>query len=281
MARVVPVQTVEEACALLGEPGKSASVIAGGTALQMLRRRGEFAAQVLVDLRCVNGLDRIETADGHLSFGACVTHRQIETHTEVQGRLPVLGEVFSQIANVRVRNVATIGGNLAHPDYRLDPPGVLLVLGAWVDIASREGSRSVGVAELFTHTGEKALRSDEVIVAIHLPVPKASSKLAFRKYKSLGANDWPCISVAGMLTAHGDGARVLDLGLTAAAPTPLHLRLDVSALGLSEVLDNARTAVCEAIDPPGDLRGTPAFKRRVAEVVAADTIRSLWQEANR
>lgn len=279
MVRLMPAQSLAQACALLADYGAGASIIAGGTAVQMLRRRGEFTAHTLVDLRCVSGLDRIEVNGGCVSFGACVTHRQVETHVGVLDVLPVLGQVFSQIANVRVRNVATIGGNLAHPDYRLDPPGVLLVLGASVDIASREGSRRVRVADLFAPVPDSALGDDEVIAAIHVPIPEGRPRMAFRKYKSLGANDWPCLSVAGMLSDDGQG-RMLDLGLTAAAPKPLHLRLDISSAGLSDVLDRAGTCVAEAIDPPGDLRGTPEFKRRVAGVVVADTIRALWQEAD-
>jgi carbon-monoxide dehydrogenase medium subunit len=178
---------------------------------------------------------------------------------------------------VRVRNVATIGGNLAHGDYRLDPPGALLLLGARLEIASRAGTRELGVSDLFGESGEKALAVDDVLVRIRVPAPPAGSRLAFGKYKSLGNNDWPCAAVAAMAVDEPGGRR-LALGITAAAPAPVHLELDASGLTLSDVLDLAEEATAGAIAPISDLRGSAAFKRRVTRVLVRDTIRRLWEE---
>lgn len=279
MARLATPPTIEEACALLADGEGDAVVIAGGTALQMLRRRGEFACETLVDLARVPGLDAIERENGGLSIGARVTHRRVELDPLVRDTAPVLCDVAAGIANVRVRNVATIGGNLAHGDYRLDPPGALLVLGARLEIASRAGRREVPVSELFGESGEKALAVDDVLVRIHVPAPPAGSRLAFGKYKSLGANDWPCAAVAAMAVDEPGGAgRRLELGITAAAPAPVHLELDASGLALSDALDLAEEAADGAIAPISDLRGRAAFKRRVTRVLVRDTVRRLWEE---
>jgi carbon-monoxide dehydrogenase medium subunit len=278
VARLATPATIDEACTLLADGGGDAVVIGGGTALQMLRRRGEFACETLVDLARVPGLDAIERANGGLSIGARATHRRVELDPLVRDTAPVLCDVAAGIANVRVRNVATIGGNLCHGDYRLDPPGALLVLGARLEIASRAGTREVGVSELFGESGEKALAIDDVLVRIHVPAPPAGSRLAFGKYKSLGSNDWPCAGVAAMVADEAAGRRRLALGITAAAPAPVHLELDASGLALSDALDLAEQATDGAIAPISDLRGGAAFKRRVTRVLVRDTVRRLWEE---
>ena len=277
MARLATPATIAEACALLADGEGDAVVIGGGTALQMLRRRGDFACETLVDLARVPGLEAIEREDGGLSIGARATHRRVELDPLVRDTAPVLCDVAAGIANVRVRNVATIGGNLAHGDHRLDPPGALLVLGARLEIASRGGTREVGVSELFGASGEKALAIDDVLVRIHVPAPPAGSRLAFGKYKSLGNNDWPCAGVAAMVVDEPGGRR-LALGITAAAPAPVHLELDASGLALSDALDLAEEATDAAIAPISDLRGGAGFKRRVTRVLVRDTVRRLWEE---
>ena len=274
MARLVKPATVEEACALLAEGEGDAVVIGGGTALQMLRRRGEFACDTLVDLALVPGMDQIEQEDGGLSIGARATHRRVELDPLVRETAPILSDVAAGIANVRVRNAATIGGNLAHADYRLDPPGVLLVLGARLEIASSRGTRRVPVEDLFgTEPGAKALAVDDVLVRIHVPAPPPEARLLFAKYKSLGNNDWPCAAVAAMAV---DGR--LELGITAAAPAPVHLELDTAGLGASDAADAADAAAAAAIDPISDLRGGAGFKRRVTRVLVRDTVARLWAE---
>lgn len=274
MARLATPATVEEACALLADGEGDAVVIGGGTALQMLRRRGEFDCETLVDLARVPGLDAIERASGGLSIGARATHRRVELDPLVRETAPVLCDVAAGIANVRVRNAATIGGNLAHADYRLDPPGALLVLGATLEIASRAGTREVPIADLFgDQPGQKALAVDDVLVRVHVPAPPAGARLLFAKYKSLGANDWPCAAVAAMVV---DGR--LALGITAAAPAPVYLELDASGLDASGGVDAADAATDEAIDPISDLRGGASFKRRVTRVLVRDTVARLWEE---
>ncbi|HZD66170.1 MAG TPA: FAD binding domain-containing protein [Acidimicrobiales bacterium] len=276
MARLVVPPTLEEACGLLEEAPGEAVPLAGGTALQMLRRRGEFAAGTLVDLRRVPGLDRLQAAGGGVSIGALVTHRRIESDPVVRRTVPVLADMASQIANVRVRNAATLGGNLAHRDHRLDPPGVLMVLGATVELASRHGRRTVPVGDLFTGCGDTVLAPGELVVAVHVPAPPPGARAAFAKYKSLGANDWPCAAVAACLSGD-DGRRTLDLGLTAVSPSPAALRLDVSGLGLAAALDQADAAVSGVLAPVSDLRGSARFKARVTRVLCRDTIDALWE----
>jgi aerobic carbon-monoxide dehydrogenase medium subunit len=273
MARLLSPDTIEEACSLLREASGSALVVGGGTAVQMRRRRGALPCESLVDLKRIPGLDRIEVTEGGLRIGTLVTHRRIETDPVVQAVAPLLPQAYAQIANVRVRHAATVGGNLAYADHRLDPPGALLVLGASVEVASADGAREVPLADFFVGFETTALRDDEILVAIRVPRPPGGHRARFAKFKSLGRNDWPCVGVSAM---RHDGR--LDLGVTAVSPIPVHLSLDASGLSGAEAAERAEEAADAAIDPITDLRGGARFKRRVARVTVADTVRSLWEE---
>lgn len=278
MARLITPSALSDACETLRDTADSVP-LAGGTALQMLRRRGEFAPAVLVDLRRLPGIADIERDGDGITIGALVTHRRVERDPLVREVAPVLSDVASQIANVRVRNAATLGGNLAHRDHRLDPPGALMILGARVDVASVDGVRTIAVDDLFEGFADKTLAPGEVIVRVRVPRPPASARIAFAKFKSLGANDWPCAAVAARLDgedATGAAPVRLALGLTAVAPSPVHLSLDVGGLSLAQALDAADAAVAEAIDPVDDLRGGARFKRRVTRVLAGDVIKTVW-----
>ena len=269
--RLLSPDTLEEACGLLRRHEGRALVVGGGTALQMRRRRGRFGAEALVDLRRIPGLNRIELAGEGLRIGALVTHRRMETDPVVRALAPLLAQAYAQIANVRVRHVATVGGNLADADHRLDPPGALLVLGAAVEAAAADGVREIPLETFYVGFERTALREDEVLVAVHVPPAPATSRARFAKFKSLGRNDWPCVGVAALRS--GDR---LGLGVTAVSPIPVHVALDVTGLSGAEAADRARDAVDAAIDPISDLRGGARFKRRVARVTVADTVRSLW-----
>jgi aerobic carbon-monoxide dehydrogenase medium subunit len=273
MTTVVAPPTLEDALGILGTADSAVS-LAGGTALQMRRRRGQFCASTLVDLRLIPGMDRIEITRDRLIIGALVTHRRVETDPVIARHAPILSRVYSQIANVRVRNVATVGGNLADADHRLDPPGALGVLGAEVELASARGRRTVAVADLFSGFQTSVLARDEILTAVHVP-RRSPQRWGFLKFKSLGRNDWPCVGIAASLGTTTSGARELTVGITAVSPVPIHRVLDVTGLADDEVLDALDATVVSAVDPVSDLRGSARFKRRVARVTAADAVRPL------
>jgi carbon-monoxide dehydrogenase medium subunit len=270
--------TLDEACDVLREEDGRARPVAGGTALQMRRRRGRFEASTLVDLGRIPGLDRIELTDDGLRIGALVTHRRMETDPVVAALAPLLRDAYATIANVRVRHVATVGGNLAYADHRLDPPGALLLLGATVEIVSPGGLRIMPLAAFHTGLNTTALLPGDVLVAVRVSRAAAGSRARFAKFKSLGRNDWPCVGVAALLAPDSSGGRRLELGLTAVSPVPVHVSLDVTGAGPSEAAERAQAAIEPAIDPIADLRGGVRFKRRAARATVADTVRALCEE---
>ena len=136
-------ETLEEALALLGELGEDAKIVAGGTAMVVMLNQRLLMPSHLISLRKLQGIDGIESVEGVLELGALATHRAVETSTVVEEQCPVLAETYAQVATLRVRNMATVGGSLAHADPNQDSPVTLMALDARVGLASAEGSREV------------------------------------------------------------------------------------------------------------------------------------------
>jgi aerobic carbon-monoxide dehydrogenase medium subunit len=266
--------TIAAACAALA--GADAGLVyGGGTSVQIMLKHGTLAATDLIDLGTVPGLDVIrETATG-LRVGALVTLRRMETDPLVRAVAPLAAEVYRRVAHPRIRNTATVGGNLADGDHRLDPPPALMVLDARVELVSPAGTRAVGIREFFVGPGRTALACGEIITAIEIPRQPAGSGGHFEKFCSLAAGDRPCASVAALAV----GSR-LRLGLGALAPTPVFTEIALPPESPAAVVaEAARAAAGPLIKPIPDARGSAAYKTSVGLVAVATAATSAW--ANR
>src|SRR5437868_10125368 len=215
--------TLDEAVGLLEEHADEASLIAGGTALLIMLRERVYQPPYLIDLKTVPGLDQIRHEPGvGLRLGALVCHRDVELSPLVRERQPVLAETYRQVGNVRVRHAATVGGNLAHGDYRLDPPGPLVALHGVARIAGPGGTREVPLEGFFLGLYATALEPGEILTEVVVPDPPPRTYAAYLKYTSLSAMDWPCLGVAAAVTLAADGTcDALRLVLTSVSSTPV------------------------------------------------------------
>lgn len=261
-----------EVFVLLERHGDDARLIAGGTALIILMRQRLVQPSLLVSLGRVPGLAGIDTYDGGVRIGALATHREVETSALVRERLPVLADTLRHVATIRIRNVGTLGGNLAHADPNQDPPATLIALGASVVLASAHGERVVSIDEFFTDYYETALRPGEVLRAIRVPTPPPGSAAVFRKFLPRTADDYATVSVATVLRLDASGERCEDvrLALGAVGATPIRARQTEAALRGQPLTPQAiRAAAAEVaadIDPITDVRGSAEYKRDMAEV---------------
>ncbi|MBV8888050.1 MAG: FAD binding domain-containing protein [Alphaproteobacteria bacterium] len=267
--------TLDEALALLDPEDSGVRAIAGGTALMLMLKSGLFRPTRLVSLRRIgDGLETIEAQpDGGLRIGAMVPLRQLERAAAVRRGLPVIAETLRSHSNIRVRNVATLGGNLAHADPHMDLPPVLIALDAAAEIAGPRGRRLVAVADLFAGYYETVLAGDELIAAVHVPAPRGPA--AYVKMTARSADDWPALGIAVAVTREDDsggGRSVRDARVVISAATEKAMRLPATeALLRGRNLDEtlARQAGREAAaEAPvvGDLRGSAAYKRVLVDV---------------
>jgi len=277
-------ESLAEALAALDEAGDEGKAIAGGTALVILMMQRLVRPGRLVSLRRVPGLDRIKPADGGVRIGALATHRDVETSPVIRERFPVLAETFRHVATLRIRNIATVGGSLAHADPNQDPPVTLMALGARVRIAGPGGERRLPLDEFFVEYYQTALRQNELVVGVELPFPAPGSGSAFIKFLPRTADDYATVAVAANLTLNPDGAcREARIALGSVGPTTLRAR-EVEALLTGErltepLLTAAGEAARRAVDPIADQRGSAEYKREMTGVFVRRAIRSAWARA--
>jgi carbon-monoxide dehydrogenase medium subunit len=270
--------SLPEASGLLTEYGDDARVIGGGTTLVILLKQRALHFPYLIDLRAIPGLGEMKRESDGLCIGAMVTHRAVETSPLVREKFPVLAEAFRHIGNVRVRQTASVGGNLAHADYRLDPPPPLLVLNAEITAYGPDGTRKILLKDFFRGMYETALEPAEILVDVKVPNMPADSKAVYLRFSTLAANDWPCLGIAGLMIKEDGRCKELRLALGGVAATPLLIAgLDFAA---DQTIDDALIgAVQDAVDrqiaPTSDFRGSDWYKRRIARLYVRKTIEQL------
>jgi carbon-monoxide dehydrogenase medium subunit len=267
--------TIAEALALLDPEDPAVRPIAGGTALMLMMKSGLYRPQRLVSLRALGPLlTRIaETPQGGLDIGAMVRLVELEASPLVGRLAPVVADTLLTHSNVRVRNVATVGGNLAHGDPHMDLPPVLIALGASIRVVGPGGERDIPLAALFTGYMTTMLGNDELIAALHIP-PQPGRRAAYAKVTARSADDWPALGLAVSV-----GASDARVAIGAATETPMRLP-QTEALLAGKALDDRLAhdaGQCAAAEAPvvGDLHGSAAYKRVLVEV----HLRRLLQKA--
>jgi carbon-monoxide dehydrogenase medium subunit len=264
-------KTLDDAIALLGEFGDEAKVVAGATALTILMRQRLVAPSALVSIGAIPGLDTIEERDGSIRIGAMVRHRDVELSELVQARIPVLAATFGKVANVRVRNAATVGGVLAESDYASDPPSVFVALDAEIEVRGPGGERTIAARDFFVAFYETAIEPDEIVTAIRVPIPATGTGAAYHKFVTRSSEDRPCVGVAALVRLAGDGS-VADLRVAvgAAAETPQRFP-ETESLAVGQVVSPELTgrigdAYADAIDTLDDMRGSAWYRTEMVRV---------------
>jgi aerobic carbon-monoxide dehydrogenase medium subunit len=265
-------KNLKEVHTALKEYGTDAKLIAGGTALVIMMKQRLVRPSCLISLRSVRGLNGIELKDGGLRIGGLATHREVESSSLVRRRLPVLAETFHHVATIRIRNMATVGGGLAHADPNQDPPPTLIALGATVKATSPNGSRTIPLDEFFTGYYETVLNPDEIITELFVPKMAANTGAAYLKFLPRTADDYATVSAAAVLTLDKSKKTISDvrIALGSVGSTPIRATAaeavlkgqPVKAEGFAEAAEKAK----EAVDPISDFRGSAGYKKEMAGV---------------
>lgn len=257
--------TADEAVDLLERLGADATVLAGGTAFVLLWKQGLIRPAHVVDIHAIAELREIaRLPDGGLRIGALATHRDAERHPAIVSYCPALAETFGHVATIRIRNQATVGGNLAHADPAQDPPVMLLALDAVAVARSSRGERRIPLASFFVDLMTTSLAPDELLTEVVLPPLPVGTRAAYRKFLPRTADDYATVSVAAV-SLPGTGVRV---ALGSVAATPVRAGACERALAGGASAAEAAALVDEAIDPLDDGRGSAGYKRRMARVWA-------------
>ena len=265
-------KSVKEVQQELKQFGTDGKLIAGGTALIIMMKQRLVRPTCLISLRSVRGLAGIAEKNGALRIGGSTTHREVETSSLVRRRLPFLAETYRRVATIRVRNMATVGGGLAHADPNQDPPPTLIALGATLKASSTDGSRIIPLEEFFTDYYETVLKPDEVITEVSVPRLPSNSAGAYLKFLPRTADDYATVSAAAVVTL--DKAKKIfsdvRIALGSVGTTPIRAREAEAVLRgqpvKAEALREAAEKAKQAVDPISDFRGSAAYKREMAGV---------------
>jgi aerobic carbon-monoxide dehydrogenase medium subunit len=264
-------KTLTSALALLEKHGENARAIAGGTSLLIMMRQRLLMPKVVVSLAEIPRFDRIVYSPKHgLTIGAGARHRDIELSPAVKEHYPLLGETFHKVAQPRIRNMGTIGGNLAAGDPLTDPGASLIALDAEVVLASRAVKRVLKLDEFFVDYYQTALNSGELIAEIRVP-PPSRPQWSQIKFTPRSVEDFATVGVALTLRTSNGVCEDVRLALNSVAPTIVHATQAESILRGQEITEARLVEMGEVAatetDPVDDNRGSADYKREMVKVL--------------
>jgi carbon-monoxide dehydrogenase medium subunit len=267
----------DEAHELLERYGEDAAVICGGTELLLLLKLGFAAFGHLVDIKGIEELGGVRAENGTLVIGATATHRQIERSPVVLERLPALATMERDVANIRVRNVGTVGGNLCFSDPHSDPATFLLALDAEVD---HDGGR-MPLSEFLVGPYETALRHGQLLRSVRIPLPAPGTGIAHRK---LSFHERPAATVAAAVAIENgtiSRARIAvgSVGARAVRADEAGSALVGKQVGDSTALASAAALAAEAADAVEDANGSVEYKQQLVRVLVERCITAAADNA--
>lgn len=276
-------QSLEEAFSLLEQHGDEAKILAGGHSLIPMMKLRFASPEFLIDINNIPGLSYIKEEDGYLKIGAMTREAELETSKVIHAKYPIFLDATKLIADPQVRNMGTLGGNLAHGDAANDHPALMMALRAEVVISSAEGHRAVPIDEFFYGFYMTAVQPNEILTEIRIPVPGPGTGNAYHKLERK-VGDYATAGVAVQLTLDKDGVcTYAGIGLTNVNPTPMRAaRSEEVLLGHkpdAERIELAGQYASEDCSPSSDLRGDEAYKRAMVKVLAKRMINKAIERA--
>lgn len=276
-------KTLEEAVSLLQRHGEDAKVLSGGHSLIPMMKLRLATPKRLIDINNIPNLDHIVEAEGFLRIGALVRESELEESELIRTRYPIIYETARMIADPQVRNLATVGGNLAHGDPANDHPATMLALGARVVAVGPQGERTIPVDGFFVDLFVTALRPHEILTEIQIPIPPPSSGGAYLKLERK-VGDYAIAGVAAQVSLDKRGnCESAGVGLTNVGMTPLKAkraeeRLTGQALD-EEAIDAAARLAAQDCQPTPDLRGSEEYKRAMIRELSRRALRRAARRA--
>ena len=281
--RYAATDSVAEAVALLAEHGTDAKVLAGGQSLIPLMKLRLAAPEVLIDIGRIESLRRIHESKQELRLGTMTTEADMEHSDLLRARYPILVDTSSVIADPLIRNLATVGGNVAHGDPANDHPATMVAVGARMRLDGPGGKRWVNAEDFFTDLFTTAAEPDELLTEVRLPAPATGQGAAYAKYERQ-VGDYAVAGAAAVVAIEDGTFTDVRIVLTNLGTIPVRARVAEDLLRHKPVdepaFEVAASAAAESAEPWEDSRGSIAYKRRVAAAVTAQALRTATKRAS-
>jgi carbon-monoxide dehydrogenase medium subunit len=272
---------LNEALALLA--GGNAKVLAGGMSLIPLMKLRLASPDHLVDLSRISDLKSIREESGNIHIGSTATHYDIESSPVIRGKCPLLAEAASNIGDVQVRNMGTIGGSIAHADPAADYPASLIALEAKVRIASAKGERTIGIEQFLVDSLTSALDSGEIVREVIVPVEAAGTGLSYQKMVQ-PASGFAIVGAAARIRKSAGKVAFVRVGITGVAGKAFRApgveKLLEGTAGSAADVQKAAAVVADGVDASSDLNASSAYRRQMAKVYTARALTKALSRAS-
>jgi CO/xanthine dehydrogenase FAD-binding subunit len=266
-------ETLTEACRVLGEWGPRGRIIAGGTDLVISLRKGESQPQILIDVTRIPELRRVEEAEGKIRIGAAVTHGEIASSRLVQRYGKVLSDAASWVGSPQIRNLGTIGGNIANASPAADTLPPLMVLEANGTVFSPRGNKEVPLSDLFRGPYQSNLNPDELLVQVSFPKLSSGFRTGFVRLARRSAMAISRMSMAVVLRMTQGENRIEEVRISAGAVTPTPHRMSEAESMLKgknpdgETMKKAAQCISETMVQWSGVRPSTSYKAPVVEAL--------------
>jgi len=273
-------ETLEEALALLADDPDDTVVMAGGTSLVILMKQDLVRPARVLGLRRIAELRDVGANSQGLALGALATHGALARSEPVRRHAPALAATFAAVATVRIREQATLGGNLAHADPAQDPPVTLLALDGVVVAKTRFAERRIPLDAFFADIFETSLEPGELVLGVELPSLPTGARGIYKKFLPATLDDYATVSVAAVIATDAGGTCThARIALGGAGPVPLRAHEAERSLAgrrLDDVvIREAAALAAAATDPIDDLRGSADYKRAMVGVWTERALREV------
>lgn len=278
-------KTVPEAIAMLQEHGDEAKILSGGQSLIPMMKLRLARPGYLIDINRISGLSHIKEEGGYLKIGGLAREAELEASPVVRANYPIISDTAHVIADPQVRNLATVAGNLAHGDPANDHPATMIALSAQVVANGSKGERVIPIENFFLSLFSTALRQDEILIEIRIPIPPPRSGGAYFKMERK-VGDFATAAVAAQLTLDDQGTcQKAGIGLTNVGATPIKARkaeafLQGKKLDEATIRQAAQLAADEA-EPSADLRGPVEYKKGLVKELAKRALLRALERAGK
>ncbi len=274
--------TLNEALALLKQHGEEAKILAGGHSLIPMMKLRFASPSHLIDINNIPGLSYIKEEGGFLKLGTMTREVMLEDSELIKSKYPIFTDATKLIADPQVRNMGTIGGNIAHGDAANDHPALMLALRAEVVITGQSGVRTVPIDEFFFGFYSTAIKQGEILTEIKIPIPAKGSGGAYHKLERK-VGDYATAGVAVQLTIDKGTCTYAGIGLTNVNATPLRATRSEGVLKGKKITDalieQAAQFAAEDCNPSADLRGDEEYKRAMVKVLVKRIIHKAMDRA--
>jgi len=278
-------KTVPEAVALLQQHGDDAKILSGGQSLIPMMKLRLARPGYLVDINAISGLSYIKEEGGFLKIGGLTRESELEASSLVKSKYPLLMDTAAVIADPQVRNMATVGGNLAHGDPANDHPATMIALGAQIVATGAKGERVIPIENFFKSLFETDLKHDEILTEIRVPIPAPKSGGSYFKLERK-VGDFATAAAAVQLTLDGGGAvQKIGIGLTNVGATPIKARKAEEFLKGKKpdaaAIAQAGQLASDEAQPSSDLRGPAEYKKGLVKELTKRALTRALERAGK